>query len=57
MSGGRRNGMDNSYVLEQQHQAACCSVDAEMERQRPSVLFKPEVYQDGNKWCALYGND
>lgn len=24
---------------------------------RPSVLFKPNVYRDGNMWCALYGDD
>ena len=22
---------------------------------RPSVLFRPSVYLDGNQWCALYG--
>ena len=49
--------MDNSYVLEQQHEAAYCAFNAEKERQRPSVLFKPDVYMDGNQWCALYGED
>jgi len=49
--------MDNSYVLEAQRQAACCAFDAELERQRPSVLFRPKVYRDGDKWCALYGED
>lgn len=24
---------------------------------RPSVLFKPVLTLDGNKWCALYGPD
>ena len=24
---------------------------------RPSVLFRPKVYRDGNAWCALYGNN
>ena len=24
---------------------------------RPSVLFKPSVYMDGNAWCALLGDD
>jgi hypothetical protein len=27
------------------------------ESTRPSVLFKPRVFQDGNKWCALLGDD
>lgn len=25
--------------------------------QRPSVLFRPRVFQDGDKWCALYGEN
>lgn len=25
------------------------------EMVRPSVLFKPNVYPDGDQWCALYG--
>lgn len=27
------------------------------EYSRPSVLMKPKVYIDGDKWCALYGDD
>lgn len=27
------------------------------EHARPSVIFKPRLYQDGNQWCALYGED
>lgn len=27
------------------------------EMQRPAVLFRPSVYADGSKWCALYGAD
>ena len=23
----------------------------------PSVLYRPKLYQDGNQWCALYGED
>jgi hypothetical protein len=26
-----------------------------MEQQRPSVLYRPSIGPDGNKWCALYG--
>lgn len=25
--------------------------------QRPSVLYRPKLYPDGNQWCALYGDD
>jgi len=24
---------------------------------RPSVLFRPRLFQDGDQWCALYGED
>ena len=23
----------------------------------PSAIYRPEVYIDGDKWCALYGKD
>jgi len=25
--------------------------------ERPSVLFRPNIYIDGNQWCAIYGVD
>lgn len=31
------------------------AVGAEMAR--PSVIWRPKVYRDGNQWCALYGDD
>jgi hypothetical protein len=27
------------------------------EHERPSVLFKPTLSLDGDKWCALYGKN
>lgn len=30
---------------------------AASDHSRPSVLFRPEVYIDGDQWCALYGTD
>ena len=27
------------------------------EMSRPSVLFRPKLTQDGNQWCALYGDN
>ena len=32
-------------------------VIAASEQQRPSVLFKPKVYIDGDQWCALYSEN
>lgn len=31
--------------------------DITIEKSRPCVLFHPKVYIDGNKWCALYGEN
>ena len=25
--------------------------------ERPSVLYRPRIYLDGNQWCALYGDN
>jgi len=30
---------------------------AASEMQRPSVLFRPRLFLDGNMYCALYGDD
>jgi hypothetical protein len=27
------------------------------ERERPSYLWKPKLSQDGDQWCALYGEN
>lgn len=27
------------------------------EMRRPSVLFRPTISMDGNKWCVLYGEN
>lgn len=31
--------------------------DIAHEHTRPSVLFRPAISLDGNKWCALLGED
>jgi hypothetical protein len=30
---------------------------AASEIQRPAMLLKPKIYLDGDKWCALYGDN
>lgn len=30
---------------------------AAYEHKRPSVLYKPSIYIDGDLWCALYGEN
>ena len=41
--------MKNSFV------EMCYSI--EYETRRPSVLFKPRLFLDGNMWCALLGEN
>ena len=36
-----------------QHEFASAAVAA----QEPHVLMRPKVYMDGDKWCALYGEN
>lgn len=44
-------------VLNAQWNAAVLAGQAEEHRQRPSALYRPAIYPDGNQWCALYGED
>jgi hypothetical protein len=39
------------------HMAKESIENAASEHMRPSVLFKPRVFIDGNQWCALYGDN
>ena len=31
--------------------------NVESEWLRPSVIYRPQLSLDGNRWCALYGDD
>lgn len=57
-------------MLDQYHQsiitqAAIEAVEANRENDRylngeasrPFMLLRPRIFQDGNKWCALYGDN
>lgn len=37
--------------------AAMAAYEAEMMRQRPSVLFRPKLFQYNDGYCALYGEN
>ena len=30
---------------------------ATLQMRRPFVLLRPKMFPDGNKWCALYGDN
>jgi len=32
-------------------------VEAAQVLSRPSVIFRPRIFLDGNQWCALYGEN
>lgn len=44
-------------VLNGQWNAAEAAFQAEIARAQPHVLMRPDIYPDGNMWCALYGED
>ena len=44
-------------VLNGQWNAAEMACQVEMQRMRPFMLLRPKMYLDGNRWCALYGDD
>lgn len=37
------------------HTVKVCFQEVCISMTRPSVLFRPAISIDGNKWCALYG--
>ena len=44
-------------VLNAKWNAALEAQNAAAEQQRPSVLYRPTLFVDGNQYCALYGAD
>lgn len=47
-----REAFDISHFTARLQEQMYCVAD---HMQRPSVLFRPTISPDGNKWCALYG--
>ena len=39
------------------HQFNVMIQDITYENIRPAVIYRPKIYQDGNQWCALYGEN
>ncbi len=50
-----RERLDLDSLLHQEKFATETYLNA--ERERPSMLFRPRLFIDGNQWCALYGDD
>lgn len=49
-----RSAFDISFLLPHAQQEIY-AVSHEM--QRPSVLFRPRIFPDGNEWCCLLGDN
>lgn len=49
-----REAFDCSYVFPIIQQEFCIAAG---EMARPSAVYKPKLYPDGNTWCALYGEN
>jgi hypothetical protein len=49
-----RSGFDASWAIQLIQQEF---TTAGYEMQRPSVLYRPKMFVDGDQWCALYGDN
>ena len=54
LSEAARSAMDFSFAQEQISSAA---IAVSSELIRPSVMYHPKIFIDGNQWCALYGEN
>lgn len=52
----RMSGIDHG-ASQASHAIQCAAQDVATSLVRPSVLYRPTVSIDGNKWCALYGQN
>ena len=45
---------DSSWVAQHMVESVTCQMN---EQLRPSVLFQPRVFKDGDTWCCLKGEN
>ena len=55
---------DRTFIDQQDHTTASIRQEAAVEdlqrarlRNTPAVTYRPDIFQDGNAWCALLGRD
>ena len=46
-----------SYAAQAWQEAGSHFTGTAIEWRRPSVVFRPKLYPDGDMYCALYGDD
>lgn len=51
------NATRNMDISHYANMASHAVQEAAMEYTRPSVTMRPKVFMDGDKWCALYGDN
>lgn len=39
------------------HQTALNLYELSLDMRKPSMMLEPRIFIDGNKWCALYGDN
>jgi hypothetical protein len=49
-----RSGVDASFAIEGIKTDFYATL---AEYRRPSAVFRPKIYIDGDQWCALYGQN
>lgn len=47
----------NERFNEEQRNMRIYYDDIGYQNNRPSTIYKPKLYKDGNLWCALYGDN
>lgn len=56
-----RGAFDVSHLTQCLYQDASLAIEhfaeAGRQQQRPFMLLRPKIYIDGNRWCALYGDN
>lgn len=57
ISNSMREANIGHYFEMTMHEAQRAVISIEEELTRPSAIYKPAIRLDGNKWCALYGED
>jgi len=45
------------YAADAWKNAAYAAEQAALEQRRPFTILKPRMFPDGDKWCALYGEN
>lgn len=47
------------FTMTEENNSTCskCGYTAPVEHMRPSTVYKPKLFIDGDEWCALFGEN